>query len=161
MSPNDPDEEALFRQALSEAQKRSDLPEGVKTQIAAFGGKGHALTAKDSAKGRAASAATSERRRTSRLRRDFTDEPRWLEFAKQFGVRLPPWGDPVKATIQNRVLRSIGRDWPWYVAETNERRGDFERLNPDWPARAWAGVVLEMHARALDVAARAQEKARP
>lgn|SRR5690349_10189018 len=92
-------------------------------------------------------AAKTAARRASSLRRDFLDAPRWDELAQQFGVRLPPYGEPLTGRLQETFLHRIGKSLRWYTDLTNERKGEFAERNPTWPARAWAGIVLEMLSR--------------
>lgn len=98
-------------------------------------------------KARTAKAAKVERRRASTLRRDFLDAPRWERLASTGKVRLPPWGEPVTTTVMRQFLNRVGVSGADYLDYSGERQlSDFAKANPEWPARAWAGIVLEWQA---------------
>jgi hypothetical protein len=91
-----------------------------------------------------ARAANAARRKASRLRRDFLDEPTWRKLASERGVRLPPWGEPVTPGAMRRWLKKLSWTVSRYLASTAEiTLSDFRSGNPDWPLRAWVGLVLE------------------
>ena len=83
-------------------------------------------------------------RQASSLRQDFLTAPYWLELAKKYGVRLPAWG--IAPTISNMRtwLHKVGISQPEYESYYNEKLGDFLVQNPEWPLRAWVGLVLEL-----------------
>ena len=96
--------------------------------------------------------AKGEARRRSTLRRDYLDMPEWERLASDFGVRLPPHGEAPTPTVIRQFLNRIKRSVAWYYEQTGEKSlRDFTANSPAWEARAWAGIVLEMHARALRV----------
>jgi hypothetical protein len=104
----------------------------------------------------AARAARQAARRASSLRRDFTEEREWRKLAKVRNVRLPPWGQPPTPALMRRWLKRVGISTKDYLdcqgegpldPRTNRNRRptlrDFAARNPDWPLRAWAGLLLE------------------
>jgi hypothetical protein len=104
----------------------------------------------------AARAAKQAARRASPLRRHFIDEKTWRTLARARGIRLPLWGKPVTPNAMRRWLKKLGisvkdyLDWqgdgPLDPATNKNRRAtlkDFAERNPDWPLRAWVGLLLE------------------
>ena len=86
----------------------------------------------------------SAERAASLLRRDFLDNPRWEELATSAHVTLPTWGDAPSPTIMRSFLRKIGVAVTDYLSWAGGAKlTDFAKANPAWPARAWAGLVLE------------------
>jgi hypothetical protein len=82
------------------------------------------------------------------LRRDFLDEGEWKRLAKAAGIRLPQWQTPVTTAGMRRSLRKLGVSVKAYLAWSGETRlAEFAARNPDWPLRAWVGLVLEWRAR--------------
>lgn len=83
-------------------------------------------------------------RKSSSLRRDFLDALRWEDMARARGLRLPPWGEPATPAGMEKWLRKLGMPVSAYLSWTGEATlRDFAGNNPDWPLRAWAGLVLE------------------
>lgn len=80
----------------------------------------------------------------ARYQQDFLDAPEWEQLARERGVRLPQWHQAPTAGALRRWLARVGvsatayRD---YSAETN--LSQFAANNPDWPLRAWVGLILE------------------
>lgn len=96
------------------------------------------------AKGREARAAKSAARKASTLRRNFDDATVWEDLARERKLRLPPWGEPVTPSVMRRWLNKVKVGVTAYYAWAGERSLDeFAERNPQWPARAWAGIVLE------------------
>jgi hypothetical protein len=111
--------------------------------------------AKNLERARLSRLAKGEARRRSTLRRDYLDMPEWERLASEFGVRLPPHGEAPTPSVMRQFLGRLGRSVGWYYDESGDKSlRDFAANNPTWEARAWAGTVLEMHARALRTAAR-------
>jgi hypothetical protein len=106
------------------------------------------------ARAREAKAAKRQARERSGLRRDYADALEWGRLASARGLRLPPWGEPVTRTIMERWLRKLGlavRDYLAWAGEADLRT--FAERNPEWPARAWCGLVLE----GVDIISRRRE----
>jgi hypothetical protein len=95
-------------------------------------------------------------RRASSLRSDFEDEMIWRKLAKARGIRLPLWGKPVTPSAMRHRLKRLGisvadyLDWqgqgpidPRTGLNRKATLKDFAMLNPDWPLRAWVGLLLE------------------
>lgn len=85
----------------------------------------------------------SAARKASTLRRDFADANYWEELAKDNKLRLPAWGQPCTITKMRQWLNKVG----WTQGRCEEWLGcklaDFAKLNPEWPTRAFAGLILE------------------
>ncbi len=78
------------------------------------------------------------------LRRDFLDAPHWTELARRYGVRLPQWWVPCTPTHMRRWLRRLGFSLAWYRDWSGDRDVTlFAERNPDWPLRAFVGLLLE------------------
>jgi len=91
-----------------------------------------------------ARAALAARRAACTLRRDFLDAGEWDCLAQAAGIRLPQWHQAPTPGAVERWLRRLGVSFASY----REYSGDttlatFSRLNPDWPLRAWVGMLLE------------------
>lgn len=86
----------------------------------------------------------TKRRNAERLRHDFADMYEWEGLAHQYGVRQPHLIQPVTTGAITRWCRKLGvslasyREW-WGGSSLR----DFQQQNPDWPLRAWVGLVLE------------------
>jgi hypothetical protein len=91
--------------------------------------------------------AKREKQRLARqeLRRDFADDGAWMELARPRGLRLPIWTSRITTGGMRNWLRRLGisvaRYTDWYGGGN---LGDFAKRNPDWPLRAWVGLMLEM-----------------
>jgi hypothetical protein len=91
-----------------------------------------------------AKASATRRVRAATLRRGFADAPAWERLASAAGVRQPAWHEPVTTGAITRWCKRLGialdayRTW-WGGATLR----DFPQQNPDWPLRAWVGLVLE------------------
>lgn len=95
----------------------------------------------------AAKAAKVAARRASALRRNFADAHEWERLARERGVRMPPWGEPLTTTLMRAWFTRLGTSGTAYLAWSGEKTlDDFHRRNPDWPARAWVGLLLEWQA---------------
>lgn len=103
-----------------------------------------AFSPEDRARGQEARRLANQARAESLLRRDFADSNLWEDLAREAKVRLPQWGDPPTPGRMRRFLGRVGMTVPEYLERAGERTlADFARANPDWPARAWAGIILE------------------
>lgn len=80
----------------------------------------------------------------ARLRRDFADMYAWDGLAHRYGARQPPIIQAVTTGAITTWCRRLKvnlvayREW-W--GGTSLR--SFQTENPDWPLRAWVGLVLE------------------
>lgn len=93
-----------------------------------------------------AKAAEARRRPRPALRRDFLDADHWAELARLVGKILPAWDRPCTSGVQRRWLARVGVTTAEYLAESGDKRlGDFRVLNPDWPARACVGMLLDRY----------------
>ena len=84
------------------------------------------------------------------LRTRFLDMPYWEELARHLGLGLPKFGTPVTTGKMERWLRTLGISVGEYLRKTGEKNlSEFAARNPDWPFKAWAGLVLELFAEEL------------
>lgn len=91
-----------------------------------------------------AKALATRQARAATLRHDFADAPEWERLASQYGVRQPAWNEAVttgKITTWCRRLGVSLADYREWWGGTSLR--DFQQQNPDWPLRAWFGLVVE------------------
>lgn len=78
------------------------------------------------------------------LRRSFEDEKYWSELARKWFIRLPAWDIEVTPDKMRRWLRKFRVTEQAYLEITGYLAiEDFQRLNSDWPLRAWLGLLLE------------------
>ena len=78
------------------------------------------------------------------LRRDFEDAEHWSDLAKKMYVRLPIWKTPCTETSIRKWLRRFRVDVKTYLDATGYKKiTDFMEYNPDWPLRAFVGLLLE------------------
>jgi len=78
------------------------------------------------------------------LRRDFADADHWAELAKKCYIRLPIWNTAATPEKMRFWLRKFRVTEAEYLNATGYKAlQDFMRLNPDWPLRAWLGLLLE------------------
>lgn len=95
-------------------------------------------------------AKANRRANAAKFRRDFADEGEWERLAKARGMRLPIWTLAPTPGNMRKWLRKTGWTGAQYLEWAGEKTlSDFAKRNPDWPLRAWVGLVLE----AQDVAA--------
>jgi hypothetical protein len=95
-------------------------------------------------KAREARIRKQQERKQSTLRRDFLSYSLWVELASARKLNLPPWGEPVRPTGMRRWLNKLGISATAYLSWAGEADlKQFAQNNPDWPLRAWAGLVLE------------------
>ena len=81
-------------------------------------------------------------------RQDFLDATTWDELARAYGVRLPQWHQGPTPGQMQRWLKKCGVSTTVYWEYSADKPlSEFARLNPDWPLRAWVGLLLE----AIDV----------
>lgn len=79
------------------------------------------------------------------LKQDFADENHWRDLASKYGVRLPASYLPCSETKHvKRALRTIGASQAEFLEYHDEKNLKVFALdNPDWPAWAAVGVMLE------------------
>jgi hypothetical protein len=86
------------------------------------------------------------------LRAEFADDPDWQRRASARMMRLPRWGVPVSVVKQRQWLRRLRVTRQEYLTATGYQcLEDFSRLNPDYPLRAFVGLLL-VYADARDSA---------
>lgn len=74
----------------------------------------------------------------------FSDTERWDELSRKYRVRLPMWRFPVTTGRMRSFLKKLGKPVEDYLSDNNEKNlKHFNKLNPDWPMRAWAAMQLE------------------
>lgn len=78
------------------------------------------------------------------LRRDFADDPMWMERAKAHRIRLPAWHYPCEVKLMRRWLRRLGLTEAKYRDMAGADCAHFAAHNLRWPLRAFVGCVLEM-----------------
>lgn len=85
------------------------------------------------------------------LKTDFTDSGWWEELAKRHmtSYDLPKWHEVCSIEKMELWCDRLDLD---YQAITNTTHQEFIELNPDWPLRAFVGLLLEQ--RDSDVADR-------
>ena len=84
-------------------------------------------------------------RQVSTLRQDFLDAPYWLELGRKYNIRLPAWGIAPTVSNMRTWLHRVGikqSEYEDYYGKGNF--ANFPTMNPEWPLRAWFGLVLEM-----------------
>lgn len=105
---------------------------------------GRTFSVADRQRSREGRAAAKVARDASTLRRDYLDEPHWLELASTRGLRLPPYGMAMSVSGMRRWLHKLGHSDAWHKNWSGLAKvADFIALNPRWPLRAWAGLMLE------------------
>jgi hypothetical protein len=79
------------------------------------------------------------------LRSDFLDGSYWAELASVRGLRLPRWAQRYSRGQAAKWLRRVGISTKAYLEASGEASlSDFGCNNPDWPLRAWVGLLLEI-----------------
>ena len=78
-------------------------------------------------------------------RNDFMDDEHWKELALRFGVLLPKWYVAPEVSKMRSWIRKLGLKERDYCEACGEdwQLSDFAKLNPDWPLRAFVGILLE------------------
>lgn len=79
------------------------------------------------------------------LRNQFADDAHWRELASKHGIRLPAWYVPgTDLKHIRRALRKLGMGSQGMRECTGFARAeDFAAANPNWPAYALIGLLLE------------------
>ncbi len=85
------------------------------------------------------------------MRRDFLDDEDWKELADRFYIGLPVWAtEPTDKQIR-KWLRRFKIPVQEYLNITGYKKiSDFREYNPDWPLRAFVGLLLEYVAERED-----------
>lgn len=79
-----------------------------------------------------------------RLRTDFADSDHWDALAVHFDCRLPAWWIAPEPKNMRKWLRKFRIKPSDYLSITGyDNLEAFSELNPEWPLRAWVGLVLE------------------
>lgn len=86
------------------------------------------------------------------LRQNFMDEPTWRELAKEYGMRLPAWYFPASETkLIKRALKNIGMNMEQFTRLLGfSSYQQFCNRNPDYPAYAVIGLLLEFKRDGID-----------
>lgn len=72
------------------------------------------------------------------------DKEVWLQAAKVECVRLPTdWSEPCTTTRMHAFLTKAGIPKAQYTAWWGMNIKQTIEANPEWPLRAWAGIVVE------------------
>lgn len=80
----------------------------------------------------------------SSLRREFADDEHWATLAKSLYVRLPLYGTKPTDEAIRRWLRKFRVSEKDYLGATGYAAiADFREHNPDWPLRAFVGLLIE------------------
>ena len=86
----------------------------------------------------------SEIKTATALRSNFLDDGHWVDLARKYYVRLPIWKTAPTTEKMRYWLRKFRvRETEYLEATGYKVLEDFMRLNPDWPLRAWVGLLLE------------------
>jgi len=80
-----------------------------------------------------------------RTERDFADSAYWDDLARKRlkGYALPDWSEPCTEQAMRKWELMLDLDKGEYEGYTATPYSDFIRLNPEWPLRAWLGLVME------------------
>ena len=82
--------------------------------------------------------------RLTPLRKDFEDALHWAELAAKYYIRLPIWNTAATPEKMRYWLRKFRVSEHQYLEATGYKRIEqFMEFNPDWPLRAWLGLLLE------------------
>ena len=81
------------------------------------------------------------------LRTTFTDSEHWLELAQRHlkSYDLPKWPEECSTDKMELWLARFDLDEKDYLKLTNTTLEEFRKLNPDWPMRAFVGLLLELY----------------
>ena len=80
------------------------------------------------------------------LRSTFSDSEHWLELAQRHltSYDLPRWHEECSTDKMELWLARFDLDEKDYLKLTNTTLAEFRKLNPDWPLRAFVGLLLEL-----------------
>ena len=81
------------------------------------------------------------------LRSTFSDSDHWLELAQWHltSYDLPKWSEECSQDRMELWLARFDLDEKDYLKLTNTTLAEFRKLNPDWPLRAFVGLLLELY----------------
>jgi hypothetical protein len=78
------------------------------------------------------------------MRDNFADANYWVDLARERNIRLPLWRMSCTTGGMRRYLKRLHIEVTDYLEANNEKNlRQFSQMNPDWPLRAWVGLVLE------------------
>ena len=78
------------------------------------------------------------------MRSDFLDADHWAELAKERKLRLPLWRQACSRGQCGKWLKKLGVSLESYQNLSGfTTLAEFPKANPDWPLRAWVGLLLE------------------
>lgn len=87
------------------------------------------------------------------LREDFSDAIRWVDLAREAGIKLPLWRARCTTGGMRKYLKKLEIPVEEYLSLNNEKNlRHFNQMNPDWPLRAWVGIQLEWWWKAKQIA---------
>lgn len=95
-------------------------------------------------------------------RTEFIDDETWAALARRFYIRLPIWKtEPSDEAMRKWLRRFRVSERVYLEAAGYKNLSDFRILNPDWPLRAWVGLLMEYVAERDDAkgALRAYDRA--
>lgn len=76
-------------------------------------------------------------------RRDFLDDPLWVELAREAGIRLPRIERKPTGALMVKTLKKLGNPENCLTITGYPTWARLFAANPLWPARAWVGLLLE------------------
>ncbi len=79
------------------------------------------------------------------LRNDFLDSRAWDEMANKLPYRQPDWHESCSREAMLWLLECFDLTEKGYIRLTKTTLDEFMSLNPDWPLRAFVGLLLEHH----------------
>lgn len=100
---------------------------------------------KEEMRNKARESREAKKKAGKHLKQDFLDLNYWKEIASEAGIRLPMSYIPASETkYAKKALKKLGIDQKeWLEAEGFANMKQFAQNNPDWPAYAVVGLVLE------------------
>lgn len=100
---------------------------------------------KEEMRNKAKESREAKKKAGEHLKDDFLDKSYWKELASEAGIRLPMSYIPASETkYAKKALKKLGIDQKeWLEAEGFVNMKQFAQNNPDWPAYAVVGLILE------------------
>lgn len=95
---------------------------------------------------KAAASREEKKKAGEHLKQDFAeDENHWRSLASKVGFRLAAKHIPASETkYLKRLLNHLGLEAEWWKEKNGfSKFSDFYKNNPDWPAYAAQGLILE------------------
>ena len=77
------------------------------------------------------------------MKTDFADIPHWNELAAKQRYSLPGWDKPCTVEKMELWLDRLNISKALYKQRTNTTLEEFIELNPEWPLRAFIGLMME------------------